>query len=109
MLSVTHSPSVPSEVAEAALETVLKPLGTSLRHYEARHKEACLTAMSGILTATQERARIEERERAAKIIDAMHDAMVAVKPGTPAEQRAGAIMLELSREIARAIRNGGTE
>lgn len=37
--------------AVAALEAVLKPLGTHLRHYEARHRDAAVEAMRGVLAA----------------------------------------------------------
>ncbi len=53
---------IPDAVVIAAIELVLKPLGTSLRHYEVRHKTAALEAMRGLLMA--------ERERAASITDA---------------------------------------
>lgn len=48
--------SIPDAVCIAAIETVLKPLGTSLRHYEARHKIAAVEAMRGVLQAERERA-----------------------------------------------------
>jgi len=59
---------IPDEVAIAALELVLKPLGTSLRHYEPRHKVAAIEAMRGVLMA--ERERETERCIAAATADA---------------------------------------
>lgn len=38
-----------ADPAVAALETVLKPLGMHLRHYEARHRDAAVEAMRAVL------------------------------------------------------------
>ncbi len=46
---------IPDEVCIAALELVLKPLGTSLRHYMPVHKADAIAAMRGVLTAERER------------------------------------------------------
>ncbi len=55
--------SIPEPVAIAALETILRPLGTSLKHYMPVHKAAAIEAMQGVLAAQAE----HERERCAKI------------------------------------------
>jgi hypothetical protein len=53
---------IPDEVCLAALELVLKPLGTSMRHYSMQKtRQGAIEAMRGILQA--------ERERAAAVLE----------------------------------------
>jgi len=90
-----HKPTggeIPEAVVIAALETVLKPLGTSLRHYMPTSKAAAIEAMRGVLAAQD----AQSRERSAGIVDDTANAVVAV-------DELSAIGL---RSIASAIRGG---
>lgn len=46
---------IPDAVAIAAIETILKPLGTSLRHYMPASKAAAIATMKTLLAAQQQR------------------------------------------------------
>ena len=54
---------IPDEVCAAAIDLVLLPLGTALRHYMPVHKTQAIEAMRGVLLAQRdqdvERAREE--------------------------------------------------
>jgi hypothetical protein len=47
--------TIPEPVAEAAIDTILKPLGTRLRHYMPVHKAEAIKAMQGVLAAERDR------------------------------------------------------
>jgi len=81
---------IPDEVCIAAIEIVLKPLGSTLRHYESRHRVAAIEAMRGVLTA--------ERDRALSLVED-----VRVSPawsGREADNICGAIATEIRGEGA---------
>lgn len=54
---MTEGPDIPDEVAIAALETVLKPLGMKLAHYMPASKAAAIEAMRSVLSSVQQRER----------------------------------------------------
>lgn len=60
--------AIDESVAEAAVETVLKALGTSLRHYMPETKKAAIVAMGAVLA--------NERDRSAQIADEVCEDLV---------------------------------
>lgn len=54
--------TVSDEVCTAAIELVLRPLGTSLRHYMPVHKADAIAAMRGVLQAHTEHVEDAIRE-----------------------------------------------
>lgn len=49
MTSPTQSETIPDEIVMTALNTVLKPLGTNLRHYMPVHRDEAIEAMRDVL------------------------------------------------------------
>lgn len=80
-----------------ALNAVLKPLGTNLKHYEVRHKDAAVLAMHKIILA--------ERERCAAVCE--DQAQLFLSPQYASNQPIGSITERFAcAECATAIRNG---
>lgn len=85
---MTASDQIPDAVCLAALDLVLKPLGTAMRHYTMPSiRLAAITAMRGVLLAQQDR-NVERASEASSISAA---ARVAEKKnaGAPESGRQG--------------------
>lgn len=87
-------------VCIAAIETVLKPLGSaSIKHYMPGPKADAIAAMRGVLTA--------QAERDAALLDEVVDGMLALEPPKSAVAAAvQATQVQALRLCASAIREG---
>jgi hypothetical protein len=90
-MPITNSSGKPEDIGDAvvftALETVLKPLGTSLKHYMPVSRAEAIKAMRGVLQAVRD----QERERCAEIAKkALMDGLeTAIRTPTQAHADAG--------------------
>ena len=84
------------EEAGTVLNSVLKPLGTNLRHYMDIHRDAAIEAMCAALLQVRNEAIAEERSACAALADAAAD-------DTPLNDFDGGWMLS-AEHIAAAIR-----
>lgn len=92
-------PAIADAVCIAALELVLKPLGTSLRHYMPASKAAAIEAMRGVLAAQDE----QSRERAATVCDEQASLFLSLEYS--AIQPSGSLLERFAcAECAKAIR-----
>lgn len=99
-------PVIADEVVIAAIEAVLKPLGSALRHYMPSAKAVAVVAMRAVLMAHGEHVAAAKHERIATLVEEFIGGIDGIQASTDEVEIVKDSLLNVLRSLAAAIRRG---